>query len=64
MQKYTGHMLDRPRHTQQLDYFLYEHDMRAREIPAGAQRAQRHGPPTWAGVGSDSDRTELTAGAL
>jgi Flavin-binding monooxygenase-like len=66
MQKYTGHMLDRPRHTQQLDYFLYEHDMRAREIPAGAQRAQRHGPPTWAGVGSaiDGARTELTAGAL
>jgi len=38
-QKYTGHMLDRPRHTQQVDYFLYEHDLRTREIPEGAARA-------------------------
>ncbi|CAI9412160.1 flavin-containing monooxygenase [Nocardioides sp. T2.26MG-1] len=38
-QKYTGHMLDRPRHTQQLDYFIYEHDLRAKEIPAGRKRA-------------------------
>lgn len=37
--KYTGHMLDRPRHTQQLDYFLYEHDMRTKEIPRGFARA-------------------------
>lgn len=45
--KYTGHMLDRPRHTQQLDYFLYEHDMRTREIPQGAQRARELGAPPW-----------------
>ena len=38
-QKYTGHMLDRPRHTQQVDYFLYEHDLRTRELPEGAARA-------------------------
>jgi thioredoxin reductase len=38
-QKYMGHMLDRPRHTHQLDYFVYEHDMRAKEIPAGHKRA-------------------------
>lgn len=37
-QKYTGHMVQRPRHTQQLDYFLYEHDMRTREVPAGLAR--------------------------
>ncbi|SHW94595.1 Putative flavin-containing monooxygenase [Mycobacteroides abscessus subsp. abscessus] len=37
--KYTGHMLDRPRHTQQLDYFLYEHDMRTKELPRGLARA-------------------------
>lgn len=37
--KYMGHMLDRPRHTHQLDYFVYEHDMRAKEIPAGRKRA-------------------------
>lgn len=39
-QKYTGHVLDRPRHTQQVDYFLYEHDMRTKEIPAGLERAR------------------------
>jgi hypothetical protein len=27
------------RHTQQVDYFHYEHDMRARELPAGMKRA-------------------------
>ncbi|MGB3605273.1 MAG: NAD(P)-binding domain-containing protein [Gordonia sp. (in: high G+C Gram-positive bacteria)] len=48
--KYTGHMLNRPRHTQQLDYFLYEHDMRTKELPEGAKRARREGGVTWAQV--------------
>lgn len=39
-QKYTAHMVQRPRHTQQLDYFIYEHDMRTKEIPAGRERAK------------------------
>ena len=39
-EKFTGHVLDRPRHTQQLDYFVYEHDLRAKEIPAGLARAR------------------------
>ena len=38
-QKYIGHVLKTARHTQQVDYFIYEHDLRAREIPAGRQRA-------------------------
>ncbi len=42
-QLYTGHVLDRPRHTQQLDYFVYEHDLRTRELPAGVRRAERDG---------------------
>jgi cation diffusion facilitator CzcD-associated flavoprotein CzcO len=37
-QRYTGHCTDRPRHTQQVDYFYYEHDLRTRELPAGAKR--------------------------
>ena len=41
--KYIGHMLDTPRHQQQVDYFLYEHDMRTREIPRGLERARAHG---------------------
>jgi cation diffusion facilitator CzcD-associated flavoprotein CzcO len=36
---YVGHCTDRPRHTQQVDYFYYEHDIRARELPAGIKRA-------------------------
>jgi hypothetical protein len=38
-QKYTGHMVRSARHTQQLDYFIYEHDLRVKEIPAGLARA-------------------------
>ena len=40
--KYIGHMPDTPRHQQQVDYFLYEHDMRTREIPRGLERARAH----------------------
>jgi len=54
-QHYTGHMVPSARHTQQVDYFLYEHDMRAREIPAGAERARLAGPPPWARV-AEADR--------
>lgn len=36
---HAGHCTDRPRHTQQVDYFYYEHDIRARELPAGIKRA-------------------------
>ncbi len=36
---YTGHCIDRPRHTQQVDYFHYEHQLRTRELPAGMRRA-------------------------
>ncbi|UDY22614.1 flavin-containing monooxygenase [Nocardioides sp. Kera G14] len=43
-QKYTAHMVQRPRHTQQLDYFLYEHNLRTHEIPAGMERAARTTP--------------------
>ena len=34
-QLHSGHCTDRPRHTQQVDYFIYEHDLRRREIPGG-----------------------------
>ncbi|MEO6792500.1 MAG: NAD(P)-binding domain-containing protein [Mycobacterium sp.] len=49
MRKYTGHMLDTARHTQQVDYFLYEHDLRTCEIPRGGRRAAEFGAPGWAG---------------
>jgi hypothetical protein len=38
---YTGHCTDSARHTQQVDYFHYEHDVRTRELPAGLKRARR-----------------------
>jgi hypothetical protein len=38
---HAGHCTDRPRHTQQVDYFVYEHDIRKRELPAGMARARR-----------------------
>ncbi|MFC8044691.1 flavin-containing monooxygenase [Nocardia sp. NPDC057353] len=40
-QKFIGHMMNTARHTQQLDYWLYEHDLRVRELPAGYRRAGR-----------------------
>ena len=42
--RYIGHVLDRPRHTQQVDYFLYEHDMRTKELPRGRRRVLASGP--------------------
>lgn len=41
-QRYTGHCTGSARHTQQVDFFHYERDMRAREIPAGRERAELH----------------------
>ncbi len=40
-QRYIGHVLKTARHTQQVDYFIYEEDIRAREIPAGRRRAHQ-----------------------
>ncbi|MFY1621011.1 flavin-containing monooxygenase [Micromonospora sp. WMMD736] len=48
---HAGHCIDRPRHTQQVDYFYYEHDIRARELPAGIKRAQHVPQPSWSGAG-------------
>ena len=31
-QKFIGHFNATPRHTQQVDFFIYEHDLRTREI--------------------------------
>jgi hypothetical protein len=47
---YTGHCTDSARHTQQVDFFHYEHDMRTRELPAGLDRAGTHSP--WARLAS------------
>jgi cation diffusion facilitator CzcD-associated flavoprotein CzcO len=36
-----GHYANRPRHTMQVDWYLYEHEMRTKELPAGLERARR-----------------------
>lgn len=47
--KYVGHFHGSARHTQQLDYYDYERDMRRRELPAGRRRAVAQGPVPLAG---------------
>lgn len=37
--RYVKHYSSRPRHTMQLDYYVYEYDLRTRVIPAGQVRA-------------------------
>jgi hypothetical protein len=39
--KYIGHFAERPRHTMQVDWYSYEHDLRHHEIPVGQERARR-----------------------
>jgi len=38
--RYVRHYSSRPRHTMQLDYYVYEYDLRTRVIPAGQKRAR------------------------
>jgi cation diffusion facilitator CzcD-associated flavoprotein CzcO len=47
--RHSGSVIDRPRHTMQIDWYLYEHDIWNREIPAGRERAGRGMAPRLAG---------------
>jgi Flavin-binding monooxygenase-like len=51
--KFLGHMADRPRHTQQVDFYVYEHEIRTKELAAGRERARRHGPVQLEGRASE-----------
>jgi cation diffusion facilitator CzcD-associated flavoprotein CzcO len=42
---HRGHFVDKPRHTMQLEWYSYEHELKTKSIPAGQERA-RHGAPT------------------
>jgi thioredoxin reductase len=42
---HTGHFIDKPRHTMQLEWYAFERELSARSIPAGQARA-RTGAPT------------------
>ncbi len=37
--RYVRHYASRPRHTMQLDHWVYEHDLRTRVVPEGQKRA-------------------------
>ena len=40
-QIHSGAYTDRPRHTMQIEWYTYEHDIWTREIPAGRERAEQ-----------------------
>lgn len=48
-QIHSGHYSDRPRHTMQIEWYTYEHDIWNREIPAGRERAEQGSAPKLAG---------------
>jgi cation diffusion facilitator CzcD-associated flavoprotein CzcO len=47
--RFLRHYSNRPRHTMQLDYYVYEYDLRKRVIPAGQARARSGLAPRLAG---------------
>jgi thioredoxin reductase len=60
---HTGHFLNKPRHTMQLEWYAFEHELKTRSIPAGQTRA-RSGAPTGrdtAGRAATQQATELPA---
>jgi cation diffusion facilitator CzcD-associated flavoprotein CzcO len=50
-----GQFAERPRHTMQIDWYIYEHDIWQREIPAGRERARQGMAASLAG---QAERTE------
>ena len=47
--RFMRHYNKRPRHTMQLDYYVYEYDLRRRVIPRGQERARTQPRPPIAG---------------
>jgi hypothetical protein len=48
-ERHFGRVTDRPRHTMQIDWYVYEHDIWSNEIPAGRERAAQGMAPKLAG---------------
>ena len=46
---HTADFSDRPRHTMEIEWYTYEHDIWTREIPAGRERADNGMAPKLAG---------------
>jgi cation diffusion facilitator CzcD-associated flavoprotein CzcO len=48
---HTGHFIEKPRHTMQLEWYAFQHELKTRSIPAGQARAQTGAPTGLATVG-------------
>jgi cation diffusion facilitator CzcD-associated flavoprotein CzcO len=48
---HTGHFTNKPRHTMQLEWYGYQHELLTRSIPAGQRRARAGAPTGLASVG-------------
>jgi cation diffusion facilitator CzcD-associated flavoprotein CzcO len=60
---HTADFSDRPRHTMEIEWYSYEHDLWNREIPAGRERARAGLAPKLAGrapEGAPAERAEAT----
>jgi hypothetical protein len=56
---HTGHFINKPRHTMQLEWYAFQHELNTRSIPAGQARARAGAPTGRAAAG----RAERLAGA-
>jgi hypothetical protein len=52
--RFVKHYSNRPRHTMQVDYYLYKHDLDKRVLPEGERRARTSGPADLAGRASSA----------
>jgi cation diffusion facilitator CzcD-associated flavoprotein CzcO len=48
---HTGHFVNKPRHTMQLEWYTFAHELRTRSIPAGRARANAGAPTGRAAAG-------------
>jgi cation diffusion facilitator CzcD-associated flavoprotein CzcO len=57
---HTGHFINKPRHTMQLEWYTFAHELQTRSIPAGQARA-RAGAPTGRAVAGRAAALQSTA---
>ena len=62
---HTGHFTDKPRHTMQLEWYSFQHELNTRSVPAGQARARSGAPTGLATAGRaaalDDDALTVTA---
>lgn len=61
--RHYGQVTDRPRHTMQIDWYIYEHDIWNHEVPAGRERAERGLAPKLAGRVLTADSARVLRGS-